>query len=805
MPRKVGLVPRVDGKVGLMPGWLVGVGRAGRGLLCVAALVGSLCVVAVSPVGGVEGVADAADSYNEACSGAAAADAGFGDVSSGHAHGAAIDCLAHYGITLGTSEGVFSPGASVTRRQMALFMVRAAGVAGVVFDDAVDQGFTDVGSEGEAVRDAIDRVAAAGILTGVDGLFRPGDAVTRGEMAVAVINLLALDGVSDFVGRATSTAIAIRAANSSGTGLVAVRVDDAFADVTLNEPRAVDDAVSRLFELGIAKGTSEGVFSPDAEVTRGQMAAFITRALAFTSARPVGVSIAPGAVAGMYDVSVRDADFGPVINARVDFFYVSGDVSGALNADGTCDTDVVESDGDDPARECVIDAVDLTTDGRGDATIDISGVTPTADSPLTVWAWTGDIGDEVQQGTQIASYVATADAAGPEAFTVKRSTPTRFARMGSEVTVTIQLVDSGTGLNDVARAGYNFNIGIEAWKDTRDDTQLNPGSTGTRVTFDPDLIGENAVDNTNIGLQARRVVSVTTDESGRATFTVGGARDSAVDPDPNRNSRDTLVIWNIQPAPPPAGASAVTAAGDADHNQQDVVFADCCFGVFDDTVPRSGTRAVSSIIGEPATPFNRVGDNVTAYIDVTVHDAYGNPIAGQALQLSNPSSSLTADSSLVLGTGAAANRYTSRSGAVRLSYARDGGDPVQGTIRVSRANEEGAIITGGQSEPITVLWVDDPDDSDAAASQSAYNILAVDAASNEIVVDSDTTNTAAVPWVLTFDSDDRFIGLEGPTDMAGFVKAITDDLQDGSPSLTLEWDFRSATKNTAVLWTLDQP
>ena len=52
-----------------------------------------------------------------------------------------------------------------------------------------------------------------------------------------------------------------------------------------------DSAVSALYELGVAKGTGMGYFSPAASVSRAEMAAFITRALGHTSARPAGVSI----------------------------------------------------------------------------------------------------------------------------------------------------------------------------------------------------------------------------------------------------------------------------------------------------------------------------------------------------------------------------------------------------------------------------------------------------------------------------------------------------------------------------------
>ena len=72
----------------------------------------------------------------------------------------------------------------------------------------------------------------------------------------------------------------------------------------------------------MAKGTGMGYFSPASTVSRGAMAAFITRALAHTTARPEGVTIqshGPGEVT----ISVRDANFHPVANAPLDIFSAS--------------------------------------------------------------------------------------------------------------------------------------------------------------------------------------------------------------------------------------------------------------------------------------------------------------------------------------------------------------------------------------------------------------------------------------------------------------------------------------------------
>ncbi len=764
MPQLKGRLPHIPAKEGLMP-QLVGIRRAGWAVFAVAALVASLFVVAVSPGGAVEMSADAAVGYNAACGGDPESDIDFTDVSSGHVHRAAINCLAHYRVTIGTGGGEFSPNDSVTRRQMALFLQRAAGVAGVTLADAVDQGFTDVGSESQAVQDAINQVAAAGMLTGSGNVFGPGDTVTRADMAVAIINLLAQDGASESVARNADGTITLT------SGVMTVTVDDAFADVTTTQPRAVDDAVSQLFELGIAKGTSATEFSPAADVTRAQMAAFITRALAFTTARPVGVSIAP--VENGYEVSVRDENFEPVINARVDHFYVSGDTEGAFNADGTCDNGIVESE-DTDTNECQIDISDGITDGDGNATVtvttDTDTPTPSADSPLTVWAWTGDVGDEVRQGiTELATYVDTGQTVtvDPVAFTVKRSAPTEYARMGSTVTVTIQLVDDATELNNVSQAGYEFSIEIEA-RQSSADLATKSGDNPLVNTLDDNIDMED--------LWTKRAASVTTDESGQATFTVGGTQDRGRATQPGFDDQHNLYVgWTVTHT----SEQPITDAGMSDEY---VIFAD------------EGVGELATVTAESVGPFNRAsGDGATAYIDATVLDQYGGPVAGQAVQLSDPSAELDGDVTLD-----DRSRYTSRSGTVRLSYERDSGDPAQGMIHAQAANADGTLNTdpNAKSAAVDVIWVTDPTTAKAATG-GPNDILTADLTSNAIVVD-DTNG----PWVVSFDSNDQFVGIEGTLDMAGFAEAIADHLEDDMSTLKLSWRFRSAKRNTSVLWTL---
>ena len=109
----------------------------------------------------------------------------FGD-DDGHALEAEIASLAASGITSGCSATSFCPDRSVTRAEMAAFIVRG-------FDLAAASGapFSDVG--GHFFEAEIASLAASGITSGCSASsFCPGRAVTRGEMAAFLIR--AIDG-----------------------------------------------------------------------------------------------------------------------------------------------------------------------------------------------------------------------------------------------------------------------------------------------------------------------------------------------------------------------------------------------------------------------------------------------------------------------------------------------------------------------------------------------------------------------------------------------------------------------------------
>jgi hypothetical protein len=104
-------------------------------------------------------------------------------------HARAIDQLAQAGIVQGRADGSYGPDATVTRAQMASFLVRA--YRHVTGDDLPLGGpyFSDV--QGLVQRDDVNRAAAVGITGGVSGdRYAPQAVTPRGQMATFLARLL---------------------------------------------------------------------------------------------------------------------------------------------------------------------------------------------------------------------------------------------------------------------------------------------------------------------------------------------------------------------------------------------------------------------------------------------------------------------------------------------------------------------------------------------------------------------------------------------------------------------------------------
>jgi hypothetical protein len=108
----------------------------------------------------------------------------------------AINQLASLGITTGTTETTFDPGAPVTRWQMALFLTRLANLTSLPLDAAPPVQFVDISGLPESTRLAINQLASAGIARGTAiTAYDPYVAVQRWQMALFLTRVLELGGV----------------------------------------------------------------------------------------------------------------------------------------------------------------------------------------------------------------------------------------------------------------------------------------------------------------------------------------------------------------------------------------------------------------------------------------------------------------------------------------------------------------------------------------------------------------------------------------------------------------------------------
>ena len=190
-------------------------------------------------------------------------------------------------------------------------------------------------------------------------------------------------------------------------------------------------------------------YDPHGTVNRGEMAAFITRALAHTQARPEGVTAQFDN--GNVVVSVRDENFAPVSNVVVDLFRI--DTLGldlAFRANGTCNEAGAMDSSATTGHTCEIDGTDHITDAGGDARVPLGD---SVDEPggTTVWVWTGDDEDTVDADSELFRLdISEEDAAEPATgIMVSTEHGGEKAHQGSSVLYTVQLVDeNGDAVGD---------------------------------------------------------------------------------------------------------------------------------------------------------------------------------------------------------------------------------------------------------------------------------------------------------------------------------------------------------------------
>jgi len=185
----------------------------------------------------------------------------FDDVSRTAVHVAGIDCVAWYEVAVGVGDGLFAPDRTITRGEMATFLARTLDLTGYELpldepggaDGAEGPLFNDIA--GTTHEDSITLLAEAGIVSGIgDGSFAPRRTVTRAQMATFLVQTVEVLLERDLVAG-----------------------EDWFDDID-GSVHAPQIDVAR--ELQITLGTSDPrLYQPDREVSRAQMATFVSRTL----------------------------------------------------------------------------------------------------------------------------------------------------------------------------------------------------------------------------------------------------------------------------------------------------------------------------------------------------------------------------------------------------------------------------------------------------------------------------------------------------------------------------------------------
>ena len=703
--------------------------RSGWAILAAGALVASLLAVGASPAAAIdEDSKPDQPATATACLGGALGDGGFTDISGASADAqAAINCLAYYGITTGTTADTFGPNSNVTRSQMALFLSRTAGVMGVDLSEG-DMGadFGDIADVGDERQSAIAALARNGILAGrSDMAFDPHSDITRAEMAVALVNLA--DQTPGAPVHKNKKGLFVLGDDAATASLPDDSFSDAYADVS--EP--VNNAISAAYELGITTGTGDGTtFNPSGTVPRRNMAQFITRTMGHSNARPAGLTAQ--VAGGTITVSVRDADLAPVVNQAVDAFKTAvAFESKAFKDDGTCSSRTSFVDG---ATKCEVDGADPVTDSGGNsnlAQLDAVAI----GKGLTVWLWAGDVGDKFGNSTEYFEMsLVPDDTSTPDATSsalsnsvARGATKVHFSET---VTVTIQLKgdpDTTEPDNDLVDVGAG-DIGGEDGVSYSVVVNKRATSDGT----DPD--SSDTVFDT-------KTISVTVGDGGAATFEID-ADDTSADTTGNRVMVSYEVMGGDFSSDTPAGPDL-----QPDPNTGSVIFSD--------------ETAVVTAVTVDAAPFQNapgVGSRAGSAATVTVVDQFARPFKGAGIVMTSDN-----DDSVLPSRA----RITGSNGQVRIGYSYTGGASDE-ALTATYPGPDGDIEAASDNVPgtTTAYWVS----TSVEPSQAAATVLSADLDDNQVIVDE--TGGEVLPMSVNYDSGDYFTVDEEPASYDAFEEAL---------------------------------
>ncbi|MCQ3805355.1 MAG: S-layer homology domain-containing protein [Acidimicrobiia bacterium] len=643
----------------------------------------------------------------DACMGVPASD--FEDVPANHANAGDIDCIAYYNITRGTSMTTYSPLMSVTREHMALFLTRLAGLVGIdMASDPDDAGFTDIGELSAESQTAINQLADLGVTQGTSTTtYSPDDSVKRGHMALFIARLMdemaVMDDGDDSTDPFGYTPSDVKDTEDDAGDPDKV-VGSPFGDID-SQTKEAYDAITNLWELGVASGVNATHYNPAANITRADMAGFMAGVLDHSNARPAGVTIQASKTSGFdaidatVAVSYRDDSFAPMVDVSIKTFFSGNDGAdegvGEFTEDGGCEM---------PA-DCAWTNDESLSDDSGNLYVEGGAANGTKN---TYYAWMGDADADDNDFNVDKDHASVTLSSTRDAVNLKVTSDISTNSTGdntvdidatSSVTHTVQLVDENG--DPVAKSGVEISV---MWvQDVADD---GTGNDPAAVTVYP------------------APAPLETDDDGQATFTTSGPKSNKGSTDVART--DTLTFTSDVDGANGVGNPATTVGDPAENVAKTIEWVDT------DPVLTAGEGSA------PDYAVMNTADEVSVRASVTFYDQYGNTIGK--------------GNSVLITIGAGDNSTSRRTVSSRgvASWRRTGVDAtinenVPVTYTEIQDSDDEVITTAPTVDPTPVVAVRHaPDDSSALAA----NITA-------LYADDDRFHIAGL--LYTYDSDDVFI------------------------------------------------
>jgi len=558
-----------------------------------AALVPTLAVsTASAAVSATKQTATNPAGYSACPSGSAAA-AGFTDTTSTD-----VDCIAMYGITTGVTATTYEPSASIPRWQMALYLTRFLSKASYTLGSGADQGFTDISGYAADIQTAINQLKQSGVTAGTTATtFSPDDNVTREQMAMFIERAL---------GRLRQGPGGAQVANLINSGADTYNYTDIDTGVTFEG----HNAIVELFQLGVTGETPAigDTYRPTADITRAEMATFLTNAAAHTNMRPAGVSLQVDTASGFdntspdVQVTYRNADFTPAAGVLIDVFEwennTAVDDNSAFTSAGACATATgLTGTG---VTKCTIALGDMSTDQYGNLTAITEAVSN--GKTMSYYAWTAATGT-----------VYDNDVNGSDASTTNASSSTPSAQlrmstdMNSNAKVTAESVDVQHGTTVTITAQMASAAAANVAESGNVVTFVHTVSSGAHLGAG----GDTTVSTTT--------TTATTDANGTATFSFTQADPSTT----VQNTDDRYHTVVASDASNTTTLTTVAATGKVGHfatagSTLLVKFSDLAAAVTSTAVTQNATN------GAAGSATAKVSRSATA----TVYDQYGNTNAG---------------------------------------------------------------------------------------------------------------------------------------------------------------------------------